>query len=63
VDLEAFELVLLRTPESAPAKAPAYDDAELERIQREHLAYQCPSGQPRAGGSWVGGHHCPFGQK
>ena len=35
VDLEAFELVLLRTPE----KAPAYDDAELARIQAEHLAH------------------------
>lgn len=35
MDLEAFELVLLRTPENAPT----YDDAELERIQREHLAY------------------------
>src|SRR5580700_9457046 len=35
VDLEAFELVLLRTPETAPA----YDDAELERIQAEHLAH------------------------
>jgi uncharacterized protein YciI len=35
VDLEAFELVLLRTPENAPA----YDDAELERIQKQHLAH------------------------
>jgi uncharacterized protein len=35
VDLEAFELVLLRTPENPPA----YDDAELERIQAEHLAH------------------------
>ena len=35
MDLEAFELVLLRTPENAPA----YDDAELERIQAEHLAH------------------------
>jgi uncharacterized protein len=35
VDLEAFELVLLRRPDNAPA----YDDAELERIQAEHLAY------------------------
>lgn len=35
VDLEAFELVLLRTP----AAAPAYDDAELARIQAEHLAH------------------------
>ena len=35
MDLEAFELVLLRTP----ANAPAYDEAELERIQAEHLAH------------------------
>jgi len=35
VDLEAFELVLLRTPENAPA----YADAELARIQAEHLAH------------------------
>ena len=35
VELEAFELVLLRAPESAPA----YDDAELARIQAEHLAH------------------------
>jgi len=35
VDLEAFELVLLRRPENPPD----YDDAELERIQREHLAH------------------------
>jgi len=35
VDLEAFELVLLRRPGSAPD----YPDEELERIQREHLAY------------------------
>jgi hypothetical protein len=35
VELEAFELVLLRRP----AGAPDYPDDELERIQREHLAY------------------------
>ena len=35
MDLEAFELVLLRRP----ATAPDYPDAELERIQREHIAY------------------------
>ena len=35
VDLEAFELVLLRMPENAPS----YDDAELARIQAEHLAH------------------------
>jgi hypothetical protein len=29
VDLEAFELVLPRTPENPPA----YDDTELERIR------------------------------
>jgi uncharacterized protein YciI len=35
VDLEAFELVLLRRP----ASVPDYPDEELQRIQREHLAY------------------------
>ncbi len=35
MDLEAFELVLLRRPENPPD----YDDAELERIQREHLGH------------------------
>ncbi|HEY6275385.1 MAG TPA: YciI family protein [Streptosporangiaceae bacterium] len=35
MDLEAFELVLLRTPENAQA----YDDDVLARNQREHLAY------------------------
>jgi uncharacterized protein YciI len=35
VELEAFELVLLRRP----AGAPEYDEPTLERIQREHLAY------------------------
>jgi uncharacterized protein len=35
MDLEAFELVLLRRP----ASPPDYPDEELERIQREHLAY------------------------
>ena len=35
VDLEAFELVLLRRP----ANAPDYPEAELARIQREHLAH------------------------
>jgi uncharacterized protein YciI len=35
VDLEAFELVVLRRPRNAPD----YDEATLERIQREHLAY------------------------
>ena len=35
MDLEAFELVLLRRPDTAPD----YPDEELERIQREHLAY------------------------
>src|SRR5258708_40271619 len=35
MELEAFELVLLRRPENPPH----YDDAELERIQREHLAH------------------------
>jgi uncharacterized protein len=35
VDLEAFELVLLRRPQDAPA----YPDDELQRIQDGHLAY------------------------
>ena len=35
MDLEAFELVLLRRP----ASALNYPEEELERIQREHLAY------------------------
>jgi uncharacterized protein YciI len=35
VDLEAFELVLLRRP----AGAPDYPVDQLERVQREHLAY------------------------
>jgi uncharacterized protein len=35
VDLEVFEFVLLRRP----AGAPDYPDEELERIQREHLAF------------------------
>jgi len=35
VDLEAFELVLLRRP----ADARDYPEEQLQRIQREHLAY------------------------
>lgn len=35
MDLEAFELVLLRRPPGAPD----YPGEELARIQREHLAY------------------------
>jgi uncharacterized protein len=35
VDLEAFELVMLSTP----ADPTPHDDATLERIQQEHLAY------------------------
>jgi uncharacterized protein YciI len=35
MELESFELVLLRRM----ANAPAYDEATLERIQAEHLAY------------------------
>jgi len=35
MDLEAFELVLLRRPPGTPD----YPDEELERIQREHLAH------------------------
>ncbi len=35
MDIEAFELVILRRPSDAPT----YDDETLDRIQREHLAY------------------------
>jgi uncharacterized protein len=35
VDLEAFELVLLRRPQDAPS----YPEDVLQRIQDEHLAY------------------------
>jgi uncharacterized protein len=35
VDLEAFELVVLRRPSDAAT----YDEATLDRIQAEHLAY------------------------
>jgi hypothetical protein len=35
MDLEAFELVLLRRP----GDAPDYPDEVLERIQNEHVAY------------------------
>jgi uncharacterized protein len=35
MDLEAFELVLLRRPDGAPD----YPDEEIDRIQGEHLAY------------------------
>ena len=35
MELEAFELVILRRPPDAPS----YDRDALERIQREHLTY------------------------
>lgn len=35
MDLEAFELVILRVP----ADAPEWDDVAGERLQREHLAF------------------------
>lgn len=35
MDLEAFELVVLRRP----AQPASHDDETLERIQRQHLAY------------------------
>jgi uncharacterized protein len=35
IDLEAFELVLLRRP----AGAPSYDEGTLMQIQSEHVAY------------------------
>jgi uncharacterized protein len=53
VDLEAFELVFLRRP----ASAPDYPEAELDRIQREHLAYHArlrESGQVVTNGPVVG---------
>jgi uncharacterized protein len=44
VELEAFELVLLRTPENAPA----YDDAEAAvragRLAIEIMTWYCPPG-------------------
>ena len=46
MDLEAFELVLLRRQ----ADAPDYPDQELDRIQREHIAYH---GELRAAGQVV----------
>ena len=53
MDLEAFELVFLRRP----ASAPDYPEAELDRIQREHLAYHArlrESGQVVTNGPVVG---------
>lgn len=35
MELDAFELILLRKPE----RRPAYDDATLDRIQQEHLEF------------------------
>jgi len=35
VDLQEFQLILLRRP----GRAPGYDDETLQRIQREHLAF------------------------
>jgi uncharacterized protein len=35
MDLEAYELVMLRRPPDAPS----YDEATLQQIQSEHLAY------------------------
>ena len=35
MELETFELVLLRRP----PEAPAYDEETMDRIQREHLEY------------------------
>jgi uncharacterized protein YciI len=53
MDLEAFELVLLRRPHDAPP----YDDATLQRIQAEHLAYHAAlreTGQVVTNGPVVG---------
>ncbi|HEX5496261.1 MAG TPA: YciI family protein [Mycobacteriales bacterium] len=41
MDLEAFELVILRRPPDARD----YDEPTLERIQREHMAYGDSLGQ------------------
>lgn len=46
MDLEAFELVLLRRPQNAPS----YPEDMLQRIQQEHLAYHA---QLRAAGDIV----------
>ena len=46
VELEAFELVLLRRPQDAPS----YPEDVLQRIQQEHLAYHA---QLRAAGDIV----------
>ena len=46
MELESFELVLLRRPAN-PAQ---YDEATLDRIQREHLAYHAA---PRVSGDIV----------
>jgi len=35
MELDAFQLILLRTPDGAPD----YDDETADRIQREHLAF------------------------
>jgi uncharacterized protein len=35
MELESFELILLRRPPDAPG----YDEETLQRIQKEHLAY------------------------
>jgi uncharacterized protein YciI len=46
MELEAFELVMLRRP----TQATEYPEAELDRIQGEHLAYHA---ELRAGGQVV----------
>jgi uncharacterized protein YciI len=35
IDLQEFQLILLRRPD----RAPSYDDEALDRIQRDHLAF------------------------
>jgi uncharacterized protein len=35
IDLQEFQLILLRRPD----RAPGYDEETLERIQRDHLAF------------------------
>ena len=53
MELESFELVMLRRP----ADATPYDDETLERIQAEHLAYHAAlraSGQIVTNGPVIG---------
>jgi hypothetical protein len=44
VDLEAFELVLLRTPENAPAYEEADPAVRAGRLAVEIMTWYCPPG-------------------